>query len=98
MIVAMGVPMAVVIRTAQQPRADDIDDKTENCNRDRLAKTNGNRREETADGFIADEQRDHGQDDCTRETRQIAELTRAENEAAVLGVLSGCLLYTSRCV
>ena len=53
------------------------------------AKWIGDRREETADGFVADQQRDHCQDDGAGEAGEVAELAGAEGEAWIIGVPAG---------
>src|SRR5260370_8108296 len=81
--VSMAMSMAMMLATAEQPCARDIYHQTETGNRDRFSKMNGNGIEDPADGFIADQQRDHGQDDGAREPGEIAELTRAQTETSI---------------
>ena len=50
---------------------------------------NRNRIENAVDGFIADQERDHGEHDGAGEAGEIAELTGAEGEGWIVGVPAG---------
>ena len=50
--------MIMVMLVAQQPRADEIDDKAEHRDRDRLAIGNRNRVDQPVHAFISDLNRD----------------------------------------
>ncbi len=86
---AMTMAVAVMLTTAQQPCARDIHRKTKTGNRDRFGKMNRDGIENTADGFIADQQRDHGQHDGAGKPCEIAELAGAECEGRIVGVFAG---------
>src|SRR6202158_3353491 len=75
---AMAVAVAVMLATAQEPCARDIYRQTKTGNRDGFGKMNGNGSENTADGFIGDQQRDHRQHDSAREPGEIGEFHGAE--------------------
>ena len=47
------------------------------------------RREYAADRLVADQERDHREDDGACESREIAELAGAEREVGIIGVLAG---------
>ena len=49
---------------------------------------NRDRSKNTTDGFTADQQRDHGQDDGARESGKITELASAESEGRIVGVFA----------
>ena len=46
------------------------------------------RREDAAYGLVADQDRDHCEDDGAGEAREVAELAGAEGEAWIVGVLA----------
>ena len=48
------------------------------------------------DSFIGDQQRDHAQNDRTREAGKIAELAGAEGEALVAGMAAGKIIGQRR--
>ncbi|OLK91908.1 hypothetical protein IXO812_20595, partial [Xanthomonas oryzae pv. oryzae] len=64
--VSMSVVMMMVSAT-EQPRAGDVDGKAEDRNRYRFGEMDRNRGKEAADRFIADQQRDHRQDNSAGE-------------------------------
>ena len=86
MPVAVGVTM---ITKAEQQRTGDVDGKAKTGNRNGLGEMNRHRREDAADGLVADQHCNHCQDDRTGESRQIAEFSSPEREARVVGVLAG---------
>ena len=86
----MPVTVAVMmIAAAEEPRARDVHSQAETGNRDCLGEVDRDRREDTADGFVADQERDHREDDRAGEARKVAELAGAEREARIIGVLAG---------
>jgi hypothetical protein len=91
MIVAVAMAMAVAVMmsaAAQQPRAGDVDGQAQTGNRNRLSEVDRHRRKETGDRFVADQQRDHGEDDGACETGKVAKLARAERETLIIGKLA----------
>src|SRR6202521_5364595 len=82
---AMAVPM---VGDAQQPRTGNIHPKPDDGDRNRFAKADGNGREEPHNGFVADENGDHRQNDRARESGKVAQLSGTEYEAPVVGVLA----------
>ena len=75
-----------MIAAAQQPGAGDVHGKAQAGDRDRLGEVDRHRREQAADRLIADQQRDHRQDDRAGEAGEVAELAGAEGEARIVGV------------
>ena len=80
--------MAVAVRlaAAEQPSARDVHRKAEAGDGNGLGEADRNRLEQSPDRFVADEQRDHRQHDGAGEPCEVAEFSRAESEAVVLGV------------
>jgi hypothetical protein len=88
-VVAVSEPVAmavIMVPSLQEHRAGNIHGKPETCNRYRLGKVDRNRREDAADGFVANQHRDHRKDNGTGETREIAELASPERKSRILGV------------
>ena len=83
------VTVAVIVAVAKQPRARDIYSKTEAGDRDGFGEVNRHGREQAADGLIADQQRDHCEDDRAREPGEVAKLAGPKSEARVVGVSAG---------
>src|SRR5271169_4762436 len=103
--IGMTVPVtvAVMVAAAEQPRARDIYSKTEAGDRDGFGEVNRHGREQAADGLIADQQRDHCEDDRAREPGEVAKLAGPKSEARVVGVSAGvgigeCRKQKSPCV
>ena len=87
MTMGMAVRVAMmVIAAAQQPGAHDIHGKPEAGNRNSLAEMNGHRRKYPADRLVADQERNHRQDDRAGEAGEITQLSGSESEAGVVGV------------
>src|SRR5258708_15390779 len=86
MTVPMTAAMIVVTATAEQEGAGDVDGQADAGDRDGLGKVDRHRHENPADGFIADQQGDHGEDDGAGEAREIAELAGPECETTVMGM------------
>src|SRR5262249_7503113 len=63
MTMAMPVAMAMMISATEQPHAGDIDRESKDRNGYRFSEVDRNGREKATDSFIADQQRDHRQDD-----------------------------------
>ena len=79
MSVAMAVTMTMTRRSAtQEPGAGDIDRETDEGDGNRLGKVDRHRREQPAHRLIADQERDHRQNDGAGEAGEIAELSGAE--------------------
>ena len=74
----------MMLAAAQQPGAGDIHREAEAGDRDRLGEVDRHRREQAGDGLVADQQRDHRQDDRAGEAGEIAELAGAEGEARIV--------------
>ena len=85
--VIMAMSM-IVMPAAEEPGARDVYRQTKTGDRDRLGEMNRNRFENTADGFIADQDRDHRQHDGAGEAGEVAEFTGAEREGGIVGVLA----------
>ncbi|GAA0006590.1 hypothetical protein BRDID11002_65960 [Bradyrhizobium diazoefficiens] len=88
-IMRMAVVMAVmvmIVAAAQQPRAGEVDAKTERRHRDRLAIDDRHRREEPQHALIGDLDRDQPEDDRAGEGGEIAELAGAEGEMRIAQV------------
>ena len=86
----MPVIVAVMMTFfAEEPCTGDIHGQAETRDRDRLGEMDRNRREDTADRFVADQERNHREDDSAGEARQVAELASAEREARIIGMLTG---------
>jgi hypothetical protein len=89
-VIPMAVAMMVMVSTAaQQQHAGDIDQQPEHGDRDRLVEADRNRRDETRDRFVPDEQRDHGEHDRAGIAGEVAELAGAEGETRVVRVPAG---------
>src|ERR1700730_8305059 len=80
--------MVMMLAARKQPGARDVDRKTETGDRDRLGKMNRDRSKDAADGFIADQERDHREHDGAGEAGEIAELAGAARERRIVGVLA----------
>src|SRR5258708_39649841 len=89
MTVSVTMAVAVMLAAAQEPCARDIYRQAETGDRDRLGKMNGYGSENAADGFIPDQQRDHGEHDRAREAGEVAELAGAECKGWIVGVFAG---------
>jgi hypothetical protein len=87
--VTMTMTVIMMLATAQEPCACDIYRQTKAGDRDRFGKMNRNRIENTTDGFIADQKRNHGQDDSAGEACEIAEFAGPEREGRIVGVFAG---------
>ena len=81
--------VAVMMAAGQQPGAGDIDHETKDRNRDGLVEADGNRVEQARYGFIADQERNHRQNDGAGIPGEIAELAGAERETAIAGIFAG---------
>jgi hypothetical protein len=46
-------------------------------------------RKDTGDRLVTDQQGNHGEDNCTRESGEVAELARAKRETGIVSVLAG---------
>src|SRR5262245_55764723 len=88
MIVSVAVPMVVVI-VAQQKGAHQVDDETQECNRNGLVEGDLDRLEEALDRFVGDQQGHHREHDRAREGGQVAELAGAEGETLVMRIAAG---------
>ena len=84
------IRMAVMMTfSTEGPCTGDIHDQAETRDRDRLGEMDRNRREDTADRFVADQERNHREDDSAGEAREVSELASAEREARIVGMLTG---------
>jgi hypothetical protein len=72
--------------TAEQEHAHDIDDQSEHRDRDRLVEVDRDRSNEAGHGFVADEERDHRENDSAGKSGQVPELAGAEAETIIVGV------------
>ena len=88
-MVVMMIMVMVVVIAAQQPGADQVDDKPDAGDEHRLAEVDRHRGIEAQEAFPADQQSDHGEDDGAGETGEVAEFPRAEGEARVVAVAPG---------
>lgn len=79
------MPMVVTrrIAAAQQSGARDVDQQSDNSDRDGLVEVDADGGHQATYGLVAVKQRDHGQHDRAGEFRQIPQLARAEGEARV---------------
>ena len=82
----MAVAMTWMDAAAQHPCAGDIDGEAEDRDRDRLGEADRHRRDQPACRLVADQERDHRQNDGAREAGEIAELAGAEGETRVVRV------------
>src|ERR1700730_4235622 len=76
----MRVPVTVAVMlpaAAQEPCTCDVYGQAKTSNRDRLAEVDRDRRKDTADGFVPDQQCDHREDNRTAESGKVAELAGA---------------------
>ena len=92
MLMLMLMLMPVLMRMlalVQQPGAGEIDDQAEHGDGNRLVEADRDRRGQAHNGFIADQQRDDGQDDGAGITRQLSQLAGAEGVARIMGVAAG---------
>src|SRR5262245_65960611 len=86
--VSVAVPMVMVI-IAQQKGAHQVDDETQECNRNGLVESDLDRIEKALDRFVGDQERHHGEHDCARKGGEVAELAGAERETLVMRVTAG---------
>src|SRR6202034_3059761 len=86
MSLAMAMTMAEMHAAAQQPRAGEVDAEAKDSDRDRLGKADRRGRDETAHRFVADQKRDHRQDDGAGVAGKIAKFAGPESEARVVRV------------
>ena len=80
------LPMMVVVTAAQKPCARDVHSEAEAGDRDGFGEMDRHRGKQTADRLVADQQRDHREDDGARETGEIAQLAGAEGETRIIGM------------
>jgi hypothetical protein len=83
MAVAMSMPVTMIVVPAKKPRAGHVDRESKNGGMDR------DRFEEATDGFIADQERDHRQDDGAGESGQVTELAGPERDSRIIRVSAG---------
>src|SRR5450631_2340742 len=93
MIVQILDPATVVVTVSvvgatQEPRAHEVDYQPENGNRNGLGEANRYRREKAHDGFIANEERNHRENNRARKASEITQLTRTKHKASVIRVLA----------
>src|SRR5262249_40693637 len=87
LVVMVGMFVAMpMIAAPEQEHAGDVDDQTQNGDRNSLVETDQHRPDEAREGFIADKKRDHGEHDGAGEAGQIAKLAGAEAETRVIDV------------
>ena len=84
MIVSMFVMVAVLV--AEQPGADEIDHKPDHGDGYRFCVGDGDRPRQSHQTLIGDHECDDAENDRARESGEVAELSRAEGEARVMGV------------
>ena len=88
--VRMPVTVAVMMpATAQEPRTCDVHNQAKAGNRDRLGEMDRDGCKDTADGFVADQQCNHRENERTAEPGEITKLAGAKREALIIGVLAG---------
>ena len=94
------VPMAMMVMSvraaAEQPRARRVYEKAEHRDRDGLGKAYRHRGEEAAHGLIANQQRNHCEDDSAREPGQVAKLAGPEGEARIVLITPGGVIGERR--
>ncbi len=83
-VIVLVVVVVMVSTAAEQEHAGDVHDQPQDRDRDRLVEVDRDRGYEARDRLVADQQRDHRQDDGAGKPREIAELAGAEGEASVL--------------
>src|SRR5215470_9535013 len=89
MIVTMSMSMVMVVIITQQKGAHQVDDKTQECNRNGLGEGNLDRVDKPLDRLIGNEERHHGKHDGARKGREVAELAGAEGEPMVVRIAAG---------
>ena len=82
----MAMSVAAMTAATEQEHARDVDNESQHRNRNGLVEVDRNRPDQAGDGFVADEDRDHGQHDGAGEAGQISQLAGAEAETIVFGV------------
>src|SRR5689334_15069869 len=82
-IMRMSMAMMVIMLTAQQPRADQVDGKPKTGHRDGVAIDDRYRRDQPQHALIGDLDRDDAEDQRAGERGEIAELAGAEREARI---------------
>ena len=92
-IVAAGIvtePVAVIMSpAAEQQDARNIDDQPEHGDRYGFVEPDRNRGNQTRDRLVADQQRNHRQDDGAGDSREISKFAGAEAEALVTRMPAG---------
>src|SRR3954452_8823664 len=89
MIALVSMVMGALITAGQQPGADHIDHQTKHGNRDRLVEADRHRLEQARDRLIADQERDHCENDGAGVAREIAKFAGAEAKASIIGIFAG---------
>src|SRR5262249_29697250 len=84
-----GMAVAVIMAFTQQPGARKVDAQAERGDRHRLAEVDADRMQEPQHRFVANAERNHGEDDGAAESRQFAELAGAERKARIADVAAG---------
>ncbi len=90
-VMRMGMPGGAIMLLVlvQQPGADQVDGEAERGERDRFVEGDRYRVDQPLDALIADEERDHRQDDGAGERGQIAEFAGAEGKPLIAGMAPG---------
>src|SRR5580658_1752658 len=82
-VLAMAMTM-MMTAAAQQPGAGDVDGEADTCNRYRFGEVNLDGCENASNGFVANQQGNHGKHDRTGESGEVAKLARSKGEAGIL--------------
>jgi hypothetical protein len=98
MLVTACMTMAVVmvLASAQQPGARDVDHQPNDGNPDSLVEADGDGMKQPRDGLTPDQECNHRQNDGAAEPGKIAELAGAEGETHVLGMMPGIAIGQRR--
>jgi hypothetical protein len=94
MLFVVALPFAVAVSmvmlaAAEQPRAGDVHGKAEAGDRDRLGEADRHRRENARDRLVADQERDHREDDGAGEPGKVAKFAGAERKTPIVGMPAG---------
>src|SRR5471032_915697 len=90
-IIGRSVVVSVTVTmvgTTQKPRAHNVNRKPDHGNGNGFAEVNSNRCEEAHNGFVANQECNHRQNNGARKCSEIAQLTGTEYKASVIGVFA----------
>jgi hypothetical protein len=83
LIVPAMAATVMMTAAAQEPGAGDIHGESDTGNRNRFSEMNLHGGENASDGFVANQERNHGEHDGTGEAGEIAKLARAKGEVGI---------------